>query len=33
MPIAAYIDAPLGDPVGAIFMRYATLAFETQPLR
>ena len=26
-------NAPLGEPVGAIFMRYATLAFETQPPR
>lgn len=24
-------NAPLGEPVGAIFMRYATLAFESQP--
>ena len=23
--------APLGEPVGSIFMRYATLAFESQP--
>ena len=26
-------NAPLGEPVGAIFMRHATLAFETQPPR
>ena len=26
-------NAPLGEPVGAIFMRYAALAFETQPPR
>jgi hypothetical protein len=24
-------NAPLGEPVGSIFMRYATLAFESQP--
>ena len=24
-------NAPLGEPVGGIFMRHATLAFESQP--
>ena len=26
-------NAPLGEPVGAIFMRYATLSFEEAPPR